>query len=78
MLAIRQIARLSLQAESFDAKMASGNWTPHDSRTAAGINNAILRALRDLGLRGKGIEKRAPPSLAEIAARHAKAEGVPA
>jgi hypothetical protein len=59
MLAVRRIARLSLQAELFDRKMASGDWTPHDSRTAAGINNAVLRALKDLGLRGRA-EKPAP------------------
>ena len=41
-----------LQAELFDAKMGSGDWTPHDSRTASGINNAVLRALKDLGLKG--------------------------
>jgi hypothetical protein len=52
-LAIRRIARLALQAELFDQKMAAGDWTPHDSRTAAGINNAVLRALKDLGLRGR-------------------------
>ncbi len=72
MLAIRRIARLSLQAELLDAKMSSGDWTPHDSRTAAGINNAVLRALKDLGLKNKVAEKSAP-SIAEIAARHAKA-----
>ena len=70
-LAIRRIARLSLQAESFDTKLATG-WTPHDARTAAGINNAVLRALRDLGLKNKAAEK-AVPTIAEIAARHAKA-----
>ena len=51
MLAIRRIARLSLQAELFDAKMASGDWTAHDFRTAAGINNGLMRALKDLGLK---------------------------
>jgi hypothetical protein len=74
MLAIRRIARLSLQAEFLDAKMSSGDWTPHDGRTASGINNAVLRALKDIGLKSKGAEK-AVPTLAEIAARHAKAAG---
>jgi hypothetical protein len=60
-LAVRRIARLTLQAELFDKKMASGDWTPHDSRTAAGINNAVLRALKDLGLRGRA--ERPAPSL---------------
>jgi hypothetical protein len=73
MLAVRRIARLMLQAELYDRKMSSGNWTPHDSRTAAGINNAVLRALKDLGLKAKAAEKLTTPSLAEIASRHAKA-----
>jgi hypothetical protein len=67
-LAVRRIARLSLQAESFDAKLATGDWTPHDSRTASGISNALMRALKDLGLKAK-----APPggpTLAEVLAQH--------
>jgi hypothetical protein len=67
MLAIRRIARLSLQAELLDAKMSSGDWTSHDSRTAAGINNAVLRALKDLGLKSKAADK-ATPSLADYVA----------
>jgi hypothetical protein len=66
-LAVRRIARLSLQAESFDAKLASGDWTPHDSRTAAGINNAVLRALKDIGLKAK--EPPRGPSLMEVLAQ---------
>ncbi len=77
MLAVRRIARLMLQAESFDRKMATGNWTAHDSRTAAGINNAVLKALKDVGLKGR-VEKAAPPSLADIAKRHAKPGAAPA
>jgi len=76
-LAIRRIARLSLQAELLDAKMSSGDWTPHDSRTAAGINNAVLRALKDLGLKNKVAEKSAP-SIADIVARHKAAEAATA
>jgi hypothetical protein len=71
-LAIRRIARLMLQAELFDKKMASGDWTPHDSRTASGVNNAVLRALKDLGLKGK-VEKAPSPTLAQVLERHAKA-----
>jgi hypothetical protein len=72
MLAIRRIARLMLQAELFDAKMSSGDWTPHDSRTASGVNNAVLRALKDIGLKAKAAP--APSvSLADVVARHAKA-----
>jgi hypothetical protein len=60
-LAVRRIARLMLQAELFDKKMASGDWTPHDSRAAGGINNAVLRALKDLGLKGGSPAKRINP-----------------
>jgi hypothetical protein len=63
-LAVRRIARLSLQAESFDAKLASGDWTPHDSRTASGISNALMRALKDLGLKAKAPPR--GPTLAEL------------
>jgi|ERR1700733_852355 hypothetical protein len=66
-LAIRRIARLSLQAESFDTKLAT-DWTPHDARTAAGINNAILRALKDLDLKAKAIRADPVASLNAIAA----------
>ena len=45
-LAVRRVARLALQAELFDQKMASGNWTAHDSRTASGINNGLMRRAR--------------------------------
>jgi hypothetical protein len=48
--------------------MASGDWTPHDSRTAAGINNAVLRALKDLGLRGRA-ERPAPTLKDYLSAR---------
>jgi len=57
--------------------MSSGDWTPHDSRTAAGINNAVLRALKDLGLKNKVAEKSAP-SIADIVARHKAAEAATA
>lgn len=70
-LLIRRIARLMLQAESLDAKMASGDWTSHDARTLGGINSAIRNSLRDLGLKGKA-ERQPTVTLADIAARHAK------
>jgi hypothetical protein len=62
-LAIRRIARLALQSELFDKKMATGDWTPHDSRAAAGISNGLLRALKDLGL--KTVPAPKPSPLAE-------------
>jgi hypothetical protein len=68
-LAVRRVARLMLQAEAFDAKLSTGDWTPHDSRTAAGINNAVLRALKDIGLKAK--EPPRGPTLAEVLAQAA-------
>ena len=73
-LAIRRIARLSLQAELFDRKMATGDWTAHDSRTCSGITNALLRSLKDIGLKPK------PPrqtTLADILAGHRAGEAKP-
>jgi hypothetical protein len=70
MLAIRRIARLMLQAELFDQKMSRGNWTGHDSRSAGAINNAVLRALKDLGLRERA-EKAVPTLRAYIAGKAA-------
>ena len=66
-LAVRRVARLMLQAEAFDAKLSTGDWTPHDSRTAAGINNAVLRALKDIGLKAKAPPR--GPTLAEVLAQ---------
>jgi hypothetical protein len=62
-LAVRRIARLMLSAELLDKKLASGNWTSHDSRTASGSHNGILRALKDIGLRAQPPRQ---PSLAEV------------
>lgn len=69
-LAVRRIARLMLQAETFDRKMSTGDWTAHDSRTAAGINNAVLKALKDIGLKSR-VSTKPVPTLADIAGRHA-------
>lgn len=66
-LAIRRIARLMLQAELFDQKMAGGDWTGHDARSAGAVNNAVLRALKDLGLQGRA-ERPAAPSLKDYLA----------
>lgn len=75
-LAIRRIARLALQSELFDKKMAAGDWTPHDSRTAAGISNGLLRALRDLGL--KPAQPKTMSLRDYVAAKAAKAAAEPA
>jgi hypothetical protein len=70
---IRRAARAMLQLERLDAKMASGNWTDHDARTCGGLSNNLRLTLREFEKgRGMGAEK-AVPTIAEIAARHAKA-----
>jgi hypothetical protein len=70
---VRRAARAALQLEKLDAKMASGNWTDHDARTYGGLSNNLRLTIRELEKgRGKAAEK-AVPTIAEIAARHAKA-----
>jgi hypothetical protein len=49
-----------LQLELLDAKMASGNWTGHDSRTQGGLNNAVRLALRELGIKPAKVERVSP------------------
>jgi hypothetical protein len=69
-LLVRRIARLMLQAELFDRKLASSaGFTAHDSRTYSGMSNAIRVSLRDLGLKPQA--KRPAPTLAEYAAQKA-------
>ena len=69
-LLVRRVARLMLQAELFDVKLASGEaFTGHDGRTYGGIQNAIRAGLRDIGL--KSVPKDKPLALADIFARHA-------
>ena len=69
LLLIRRVARLMLQAELFDAKLASGDaFTPHDGRTYGGIQGAIRVALRDLGLKPAS---RTPKTLADVLAGRA-------
>jgi hypothetical protein len=67
-LLIRRAARSMLQLELLDAKMASGNWTAHDSRTQGGLNNAVRLALRELGIKPAKVELVSP-----LAAHFAKA-----
>ena len=73
----RRCARLMLQAEALDAKMASGNWTAHDGRIFSALNNGIRLCLRELNMKPKASEPALALALAEIAARHAKTEGAP-
>jgi hypothetical protein len=48
-LLIDRVIRIRLQLDHLEAKMAD-RWTDHDSRTYGGLQNAYLRALRELGL----------------------------
>jgi hypothetical protein len=59
-LLIRRAARSMLQLELLDDKMASGNWTAHDSRTQGGLNNAVRLALRELGLKAAPAKRSNP------------------
>ena len=59
-LLIRRAARRMLQLELLDEKMASGDWTAHDSRTQGGLNNAARLALRELGLKAAPALKPSP------------------
>lgn len=69
-LLIRRIARAMLQLEKFDEKLsAGGDFTSHDARAFSALGNQIRLGLRDLGLKPV---KAAPPTLAEVVARHAK------
>ncbi len=70
-LLIRRVARATLQLELFDQKLAAGKeFTAHDARAFSALSNQIRLGLRDLGL--KAAPKDKPPSIADIAARHAK------
>ena len=68
---IRRVARGLLQLELFDQKLsAGGDFTAHDARAFSALGNQVRLGLRDLGL--KPAAKAGPPSLADLAARHAK------
>ena len=70
---IHRCARLMLRLDIFDQKLADGAMTSHDARTYNALQNSLRLAIRDLGLRSKGLDGPAVLSLADIAARHAKA-----
>ena len=74
---IRRAARALLRLELLDQKMSDGSWTDHDARTFGGLSNNLRLTLRELGLKGAPVTT-APPSLAEIAARHGKPAASPA
>lgn len=65
-LLIERIVKMKLQLDALDVKLEKGCWTPHDSRTYAGLGNAYRLALRELQYNsGAGKQKRAP-SLGEV------------
>jgi hypothetical protein len=66
-LLIDRTVSIMLKIERFEAKIDSGEWTAHDSRTYGGLNNALRLMLRALDA-GKPPKARAP-SLAEVIAR---------
>jgi hypothetical protein len=66
-LLIDRTVSIMLKIERFEAKIDSGEWTAHDSRTYGGLNNALRLMLRALDA-GRPPKARAP-SLAEVIAR---------
>jgi hypothetical protein len=62
---IRRVVRALWALEALDAKMASGSWTDHDSRTHGGLGNQVRLSLRELGIKPAADK---PPSLAQYLA----------
>jgi hypothetical protein len=74
-LLLRRVAKMLLQAELLDEKLAKGEFTPHDVRVYGALNNAIRLGLREIGLKSKAADK-ATPSLADyVADRRAATAG---
>jgi hypothetical protein len=73
---VRRAARAALQLEKLDAKMASGNWTDHDSRTFGGLNTRGDCAYANFtwGVKAKADRT---PSLADYIASKRAAPGSP-
>jgi hypothetical protein len=72
-LLIRRIVRGTWQLEQLDAKMASGRWTDHDSRTYGGLSNSLRLALRELGMKPAQSK---PKSVADYITEIAREESV--
>jgi hypothetical protein len=70
-LMLRRVAKMLLQAELLDEKLARGEFTPHDVRVYGALNNAIRLGLRELALKSKGAEKATPSLRDYIAAQSA-------
>ncbi len=49
-LLIDRMVKVRLQLDLLDEKLASGEWTPHDSRTYGGLLNAYRLTARELGM----------------------------
>lgn len=49
-LLIDRMVKVRLQLDLLDGKLASGEWTPHDSRTYGGLLNAYRLTARELGM----------------------------
>ena len=75
-IAIHRAARLMLRLEIFDKKLTAGEFTSHDARVYNALQNSLRLMLKELGMKPQAAIKPAL-SLADIAARHAKAEGAP-
>jgi hypothetical protein len=74
---IHRCARLMLRLDLFDQRLTAGEMTSHDARTYNALQNSLRLALRDLGLKSRD-DKAAVPTIADIAARHAKPDGASA
>ena len=76
-IAIHRAARLMLRLELFDQRLTAKEFTSHDARTYNALQNSLRLMLKELGLKSKP-EGKTAPSLADIAARHARPEAAPA
>ena len=70
-LLLRRVAKMLLQAELLDEKLARGEFTPHDVRVYGALNNAIRLGLREIGLKAKAADKATPSLRDYIAAQSA-------
>jgi len=71
-LLIDNIVRQRLQLDLLGERLASGaNWTPHDGRTFAALQNSFRLSLRELGLEPT---KPKPATITEIMAARQRGE----
>lgn len=50
-LLIERMIKVRIQLDLLDEKLASGEWTPHDSRTYGGLLNAYRLTAREIGMK---------------------------